>query len=119
MKVVDFYELCAMPKGTIFAEWEPATHQALSRLGNVINGNDGKPIDFFYCDVTSFAPNGCGPCVSSIEGRWALYDDSQEFLIWEPEDIERMIRILTSKDTPEDNVWPVEPIYWRTASTSP
>ena len=111
MKIVDFTELVSMPTGTIFADFEPCFHRELRRRGEVIVGQDGKPIDFYECDVASFSPNGDGPCVSNCEGRWGLFDYSKKYLVWEKDDIERMVRILTGTDTEQDNIWPDAPIY--------
>lgn len=110
MKIIDFYELAKQPKGTIFAEWDEGSHGPISRLGNFIFKNDGTPIDYFCCEIASFSPNGCGPCVSNIEGRWGMFDHDAKFLVWEKEDVERMVRILTCTDTVEDNLWPDSPI---------
>lgn len=111
MKIVNFYELCAMPKGTIFAEWTPCVVGELQRLDDIIYGDDGKPTDYFYCDVAAFMPNGDGPCVSSCGGRWGAFDYDEKYLVWEKEDVERMVRILLGTDTEDDNVWPEAPIW--------
>jgi hypothetical protein len=111
MRIVDFDGLVSSPKGTIFCEWEPRFLDSQPmRLVDVIRRDDGEIRDFYYCDVLAFTPNGCGPAVSNVEGRDGLFDYARKFLIWEKEDIDRVIRILTGTDTDEDGIWPEFPI---------
>lgn len=106
MRIVTLQEMFDLPDGTIFSYYEPEIAQGLFRKGEtILDSEDQCPIDFMEARIIADPPTigtpGYGKCeleVSPMEGRWALYDDTAQFAIYEPDDIEIMVEMLTGKE---------------------
>lgn len=119
MKLVSFQELCAMPDGTIFQEYKAHYLGPVMIRGTVRADDDGKPIDFLQAGLTPECQAGSywfGQSQMADEegaqvlidgnelyiashgdaGRWAKYDDTIRFLIWQDRDRLRLARWLVT-----------------------
>ena len=90
MIVVDFYEFCDLPDGTVFSYWEPCVTEGLYVRGMVIMDQDG-PRDFFETSLLAVSYNGEYPEIDETYGRWGLFNYEQKFAVYEKADIEKII----------------------------
>ncbi len=104
MKYVKLRELAASPPGTIFSQWEPRIVAGLNVLQSQCSD-----VDFFYCPLTAQAecptygvpdpPDlwSDRPPLELLDSvtRWGTYDEDEEFIVYEPADVERMVKVLT------------------------
>lgn len=101
MKVMGFEEFAVLPPGTIFSYFEPMVVDGLFRKGDTIL-HDGKPGDYFEGFLTAQCWNGEPPTVDDIESRWGAFDYSQQYAVYEPEDIATLCRMLGCVDSQGD-----------------
>lgn len=93
MKVVNFEEFCTVKEGTIFSRWEYETAVGLYRRGEVIYSGE-KPIDFFEASIIASCWDAGIPAVDLTESRWAEFDPTQKFLIYDAVDLDLIIQAL-------------------------
>lgn len=114
MKLVSFGELCGMPDGTVFQEYEPHNLGNLCIFGGARNYDRTTPRDFLQASLlpsatfgSSFArdapalpngssvnPNALYICTPEGFGGWGKYDKDAQFLVWEREDCLRLANWL-------------------------
>lgn len=93
----DFHHL---PQGTIFSCLDDGALLGLYRKGNTIYDENNTPLDFFFSHLTpaqrftSSNPASEYFYVDPTEERWALFDDSITFLVYEQNDIQTLINLL-------------------------
>ena len=105
MRYVKLRELAAMPPGTVFSRWEPEIVTGLYQLTEPC-----ADLDFFYTDLLTSPP-----CMAAGEvrpetpegyplmrpadatGRWGIFDENEEFVIYEPADIDRVVGCLVGR----------------------
>ena len=110
MKLVSFKDLCAMPVGTVFQEYQPHYLGELCIFGGALPEGSDDPRDFLQasllpsCMLGSYwhsepmkladgsvtNEDGCYIVTPSDYGRWALYEHDRQYLIWEEEDRKRL-----------------------------
>lgn len=105
MKYVKLRELAAMPPGTVFSTWKPEIAEGLFQL--VEHCSD---VDFFYTDLlmqplcmrageerpqTAEGYPHMRPADAS--GRWGIFDEREEFVVYEPADIDRIVGCLVGR----------------------
>ena len=95
MHVVGFRGLCELPPGTIFSYLQDGVVDDLLRLGDVIRRDDGTPIDFYETSLIASNPNGEGYVVELDERRWGLFDYDAKFLVYDLDDVNKIVRGLT------------------------
>jgi hypothetical protein len=95
MKIVGFKEFCALPVGAIFSYYEPDICEGLYRKGETILLK-GEPIDYFQAYLVPECWNGEAPTVDEIESRWGLYEEDQQYAVFEPADIQVLLGMLSS-----------------------
>lgn len=95
MKIVEFEEFVCLPEGTVYSEYEPTIATGLFVREKVILNNIGDPIDFFYkhlhVEFDDFEEGDIKPAFQASGNRWGEFDYNAQFVIWESEDIERLI----------------------------
>ena len=105
MRILDFDTFLALPPGALFAICDGYVVRGLQLKGESI-GN----IDFYYVDLsTCFDWGSSDEFIGGLdrmragEGIWSnldtvsrdgVYDRSRVFLVWEPEDIQSLVRVL-------------------------
>ena len=94
MKIVSFYELVALPVGTIYSYYEPAICTGLYRKGENIIHPDGNAHDFYEGTLIAQCINGEHPAVDDVECRWGWYDYDQQYAVYESEDLALMREML-------------------------
>jgi hypothetical protein len=115
MKIVSKAELQTMPKGTPFAEYLPG-HWPDGFM--IFAGPCGYIDDFYYRSINCPESNGSDQMmdrqVEMVEtgkaypvdtdiGREGLHDPTMRYLVWEPEDVARIIHLLQGGDDPADD----------------
>ncbi len=115
MKIVSKAELQQMPKGTPFAEYEPKAGWPQEFL--IFVAPCGYIDDFYYRSVSSpensgtdqlidrereMAEAGASYPVETDIDREGLHDPDLRYLVWEPEDVARIINLLQGGDDPRD-----------------
>lgn len=113
MRIVDRLAFLSLPAGTVYAKYEPCFFEEVSIKGDTCCGLKGEPIDWFYQSLNS--PNFEGAhdsgawmerldaiqtgmpsgALEEVESRDGLFDQDQLFAIWEPDDVQFLIGILT------------------------
>jgi len=107
MKIVNRKEFLECKEGTLFSKYEPCVFEFLCIKGKTI----GECNDFFYQSIhNSISCNNSDEFMEllekskkekislkmdfNIEGRDACFDDYQLFVIWEKEDVIKLIERL-------------------------
>lgn len=99
MKVVGFSDFLELPPGTIYCEYTPDYASGLYIKGLSI-GQDDQPDSFFYQNLI---PQDCKLEVLEVF-RWDKFDESDQFIIYEAEDIKILLSWLKfSLDESERN----------------
>lgn len=96
MKIVDLQQFFALPAGVIFGYYEPCIITGLMRKGDTILSREGEPIDFFEATVGAECPNGDPPICEDIEGRWGVFDQNAQFVIYELADLQVMAGMINA-----------------------
>jgi hypothetical protein len=123
VKIVSKAELMQMPKGTPFADypeslrvpWPEGPEMIL--YGPVLYGDD-EPRDFFFTTISSpeahdtgemieredrMVQRGASFPVDLVIQREGLYDATRRYLVWEPDDVRRIINLLQGGDDERDD----------------
>jgi len=91
-KIVKLGELLKMREGTIFSEYKPQYTSGLYRF----DGQCG-PRDFYYQDLLGTVGDNNTPEFDLNSGsRWALYDEDEEFFVYEEEEVEILAEALAA-----------------------
>lgn len=114
MRIVSKTELLAMPKGTPFAEYHPTRWP--DRF-SIFAGPTGYGEDFWYRDIChpqndetgqlldrqgEMAEKGARYPVETTMAREGFFDLDMRYVVWEPEDVARIINLLQGGDDPSD-----------------
>jgi hypothetical protein len=94
---VDFNTFATLPNGTIFSYLDEgcADGRGLYRKWNTIRDELGNDIDYFESPLVPHSWNEQPATIDSISSRWAEYDFEQRYLVFEPADIEELIKLIT------------------------
>lgn len=114
MRIVSKAELMRMPKGTLFADYRDGYWpDGPTMIFDSPAWSDEKSSDFFFTLFSGPDANGSGEQwdrrdgmadrgesypVGLIPQREGRYDESCRYLVWEPEDAARIIRLLNGDD---------------------
>jgi hypothetical protein len=119
MKIVSKAELLQMPKGTPFADYRNTPDMLWTTPPTMIldsicyHTETGEAFDFFYTTVDSpefhdtgelfercdrMADHGDSYPVDLTIQREGLYDPDMRYIVWEPEDVQRIINLLQGGD---------------------
>ncbi|MGW6121485.1 hypothetical protein ACWFRF_20755 [Nocardia sp. NPDC055165] len=116
MKIVSKAELQAMPKGTPFAEYHPGA--GWPQGFDIFVAPCGYIDDFYYRSISSPENDGTSQLLEREDemnvtgaaypvdtdiGREGLHDPAMRYLVWEPEDVARIIHLLQGGDDPADD----------------
>jgi hypothetical protein len=98
MRILNWLDFADLPEGTLFRKYEPDCFEGLCIKGSTIN-HDGIPADFFltYLDNhDGYAhQEGRFKFDYDIQGRDALFDKNQLFAVYEDDDINHLIKVLS------------------------
>ena len=100
MRVVGWKEFATLPEGTIFSYYKPRICEGLYRKCEMIcrDKNDGSEakgaIDFYQCSLVPECLNGEPPTLDAYEQRWGMFDYSQQFAVFEEEDLSVLRELL-------------------------
>ena len=115
MKVITFKEFVLLPKGTIFVEYEPHCLGEISiKHNNCLDGDNvidyfqssfliqpGWELDKDNIDKNITDKNDLNKFIfnhSNIQTRWAMFNYDQLYLIYEEEDLARMIKLIIERE---------------------
>lgn len=119
MKIVSKSELMRMPKGTLFADFYNGPDRMWTKgpefilVAPCIPGDDGEPHDFMYISIDTpdhwdldelinhcdeMVHTGSSYPVDLTIAREGLYDANCRYIVWEPEDVARIINLLQGGD---------------------
>ncbi|MFC4373280.1 hypothetical protein ACFO5K_04125 [Nocardia halotolerans] len=116
MRIVSKAELQTMPKGTPFAEYQP--DGAWPDGFDIFVGDCGYIDDFYYRSINSpehggthelierrrdMAATGATYPVDTAVDREAYYDPDTRYVVWEPDDVARIIHLLQGGDDQKDD----------------
>lgn len=93
MKIMDFFEFAALPKGTLFSYYDEdlIRTSGLYAKGETLSyGHEGDtpgPRDFFLIPLVPGCYNGETPVLDGIMERWGLFDFDQKFAVLEDADV--------------------------------
>ena len=95
VRFVDFNEFIKLPKGTVFSEYEHDNNN-LYILDRVLYKEDGTHRDYNYTDLGYYG-SGMGSIVDGavIGCRWGLYDYNCTYIVYEKEDVMKILKELT------------------------
>lgn len=114
MRVVTLQELGDCPPGTIFSDYEPCIVRELYRLGDIIRhrgeatsyNTPGEVTDFFYMGLLAEPGDGAwlapgddprkGWSCADSWGRWGCFEKEALFVVYEEEDLTRLVNALTT-----------------------
>lgn len=97
MKVVTLSELLAMPQGTLFHDWVPCmVNSGLNVFVKQVQYDDELPFnDFYYIDLQPGEDDLMGgPAFEPALKRWGLYDESAQFIVYEPHEVGHLRKCL-------------------------
>ncbi|CAH2606162.1 conserved protein of unknown function (plasmid) [Rhodovastum atsumiense] len=130
MKIVDFKTFCSLPDGTVFQELTlGSTCLGPLSVRHRAHGGQYPSFDYQQVGASVFAREAFGdapqpPGESEFAavhpdwvGDWGYYDYTRSYLIYEPEDIRRMLCLLRGTDdgckdrfdaiaVPDAAIWP-------------
>ena len=116
MRVVTLQELGDCPRGTIFSDYEPCIVKELYRfqapLRRVHEDDEhhkkGMVTDFFYQSIMpepgddAYCEPGDDPTkgfkISGNGGRWGCFEYDALFLVYDKEDVARLVTMLTGTE---------------------
>lgn len=124
MKIVSKAELMRQPKGTLFADFHSKPGETMMwpngpeciLHGPCDPGEGNEPVDFFFITIGGpdavdssehfdacfrMADDGEAYPIGLALQREGLYDPSKRYLVWEPEDVNRIIALLQGAE-PKD-----------------
>lgn len=108
MKLVDFATFLSMPPGTVYAKYKPAYFYDFGVKWDTLGTRDfvqqqivdslpgPDPMDAIY----RLEDGESVPVDLDRAGRDGNFDESQQFAVWEPEDVAALIDLLKSTLTP-------------------
>lgn len=119
MKIVSKAELKKMPKGTPFILYNRGPNVAWPDGFDIFVGPVTYDIDDFYYRSINYPEHGGSSDLSDRQDemadtgkafpmdtgvdREAYYDPDTRYLVWEPEDVARIIHLLQGGDDPADD----------------
>ncbi len=120
MRVVTLQELGDLPSGTIFSMYDPCMVTGLHRLHSVIRCTynsryyrEGEVTDFLYYDLLAspditecYKEPGDDPSAGWSLGdcsRWGLFEMSALFLVYDRDDVAKMVKLLTAGEKEMDD----------------
>lgn len=118
MKIVGKAELKTMPKGTPFALYNPSPSFAWPDGFDIFVGDCGFIDDFYYRSINCPENDGSDQLwerqremyrtsisypIDTDIGREGLHEPDTQYLVWEPEDVARIIHLLQGGDDPADD----------------
>ncbi len=117
MRIVSKAELMRMPKGTLFADYRDnywpdgptmifdsvawSDEQSSDFYFTLFDGPDANDSGEQFDRQIGMAERGESYPVGLVPQREGLYEESSRYLVWEPEDVARIIRLLAG---PPDRV---------------
>jgi len=96
MKIVNFDEFALMPEGTVYSDYRPVVCEGLYRKGKTIFRDATEPIDFFLSSFIADCWNGEHPDSNGDESRWGLFEWEASFVIYEKDDVKKLVDRLTA-----------------------
>lgn len=116
MRIVSKAELLTLPKGTLFADYRPESCWP-EGPSMVLVRADGDH-DFLYRSIGSpdaissdqlwdrerelYADTAVTYPMDLSIGREGMYEPDSTYLVWEPDDVKRLINVLLGNDDPKD-----------------
>jgi hypothetical protein len=99
MRILNWLEFTRLPEGALFRKYEPDCFEELCIKGETIN-HDGIPIDF----LVTYLDNYDGYINKEYEfrfdydilGRDSFFNKNQLFAVYDDNDIDQLIRVLSS-----------------------
>jgi hypothetical protein len=119
MRIVSKAELVKMPKGTLFADFREDADRMWTKgpefilHSPVFLRDDEEPNDFFYASIDTpdhddlwelvgncddMVRTGKSYPVDLVVAREGLYDSTSRYIVWEPDDVARIINLLQGGD---------------------
>lgn len=93
MKLLSLEEFVKLPSGTIYSEYVPETCRGLFvKMDTIEHPEDGPPADFFLQQL--LPDDGCPPELNLTPRRWALFDFSAQFAVYDRNDLAEIARYL-------------------------
>ena len=106
MRIVNREKFLQLPKGTVYAEYEPCIFGALSIKSNCTSSGN----DFYFAIVNSVESSGSEemldrliemkengksfPIELDVTYRDGCFNDDQLYAVWEKEDVQSLITVL-------------------------
>lgn len=119
MKIVSKSELVKMPKGALFADFRNGPDRMWTKgpefilVGPSRFSYNEEPNDFYYISLDTpdhhdtgelfqrcddMAANGTSYPVDLVIQREGLYDSNRRYIVWEADDVARIINLLQGGD---------------------
>ena len=102
MRVVNLTEFANLPAGTVFSHFEPAIVRGLFVKGETCQADGAWVQDFFETDVIpqqllddERLTDEIGTC-----SRWGEMDVDAQFMVYDDNDVAKMVELLTGKLKP-------------------
>lgn len=99
MKLLSFYDFCALPDGVVYQEFKPMVVGDLRIRGKVYRNSNGQPIDFISCDPLA-GPSRSHEHIEFPWGstRWGEYDYDVQFIVYESHELAKLVGWLLAPE---------------------